>query len=345
MDFQNLHQILRELYVDMMPLAGNMAGIAKGIAGLGALFYIAMRVWSSLANAQPIDVYPLLRPFALGICIMFFPSLVLGTINSVLSPVVRGAHQMVQTQTLDMKQLKEQHDLLEKEALRRNPETAYLASNEEFDKRISELSGLNPKNLMTMASMYYERTVYNMKKSIGEALRSFLEILFQAASLIIDTVRTFFLIVLSILGPIVFGLAVWDGLQSSLATWISRYISVYLWLPVSDLLSAMLARIQGLMIKKDIEALKDPLFVPDMNNAVYIIFLLIGIVGFFVVPTVAGWVVEAGGGMGNYGKNINESSQKAGGAAASGGKATAAAGGAAVGNVAGRIRAALNRKK
>lgn len=341
MDYQSLHQILRELYVDMMPLAGNMAGIARGIAGLGALFYISTRVWASLARAEPVDMFPLLRPFALGICILFFPSLVLGTINGVLSPVVKGAHQMVQTQTLDMKQLKEQRDLLEREALRRNPETAFLASNEEFDEKINELSGLNPKHLMTMASMYYERTVYNMKKAVSEALLSLLETVFQAASLIIDTVRTFFLIVLSILGPIVFGLAVWDGLQSSLATWISRYISVYLWLPVSDLLSAMLARIQGLMIQKDIQALQDPTFSPDMNNAVYIIFLLIGIVGFFVVPTVSGWIVEAGGGMGNYGKNINEQSRRAG---KTGGKVVAATGGAVAGNVAGRVRGVLKKK-
>ncbi|HMM16009.1 MAG TPA: conjugative transposon protein TraJ [Petrimonas sp.] len=344
MDFQNLHQILRELYTDMMPLASNMAGIARGIAGLGALFYIAYRVWVSLANAQPIDVFPLLRPFALGICILFFPSIVLGTINGVLSPVVKGTHQMVETQTLDMKQLKTQRDLLEKEAMLRDPETAYLVSNEEFDKKIEELSGLNPRHLKTMAGMYYERTVYQLKKAISDAFRTLLEIIFQAAGLIIDTIRTFFLIVLSILGPIVFALAVWDGLQSSLVTWLSRYISVYLWLPVSDLFSAMMMRIQGLMMKKDIEALKDPSFVPDLNNTVYIIFLLIGIVGFFVVPTVSGWIVEAGGGIGNYGKNINEQSQKAGGAAASGGKAAAAAGGAAAGNVAGRIRGMLRKK-
>ena len=35
-EFDNLHQILRSLYTDMMPLCGNMAGVAKGIAGLGA---------------------------------------------------------------------------------------------------------------------------------------------------------------------------------------------------------------------------------------------------------------------------------------------------------------------
>lgn len=343
MNVDNLHQILRELYVDMMPLCADMAGVARGIAGLGALFYIAYRVWLSLANAVQIDVFPLLRPFALGICIMFFPTIVLGTINSILSPVVKGTHSIMQEQTFDMKRFKEQRDRLEKEVMLRNPETAYLVSNEEFDKKLDEL-GWSPKDLMTISSMYVERGVYNLKKSIADALRSFLEILFQAAGLIIDTIRTFFLIVLSILGPIVFALSVWDGLQGSLTTWLSRYIAAYLWLPISDLFSAMMMRIQGLMMQKDIEALKDPTFVPDLNNTVYIIFLLIGIIGFFTIPTVAGWVVEAGGGMSNYGKNINDQSKLAGTKAYSGGKAAAAAGGAMVGNAAGRIRGMLKKK-
>ena len=91
-EFDNLHQILRSLYTEMMPLCGNMAGVAKGIAGLGALFYVAAKVWQSLASAEPIDVYPLLRPFVIGFCIMFFPTFVLGTINSVMSPVVKGCN-------------------------------------------------------------------------------------------------------------------------------------------------------------------------------------------------------------------------------------------------------------
>lgn len=71
MDFENLHQILRSLYEEMMPLCEDMAGVAKGIAGLGALFYVAYRVWQSLARAEPIEVFPMLRPFAIGFCIMF----------------------------------------------------------------------------------------------------------------------------------------------------------------------------------------------------------------------------------------------------------------------------------
>ena len=89
-DFSNLHTILESLYNEMMPLCGDMLDVAKGLAGLGALFYVAVRVWQSLARAEPIDVYPLLRPFAIGICIMLFPTLVLGTMNTVLSPIVQA---------------------------------------------------------------------------------------------------------------------------------------------------------------------------------------------------------------------------------------------------------------
>ena len=41
-DFTNLHEILQVLYQDMMPLCEKLTGVAKGIAGLGALFYVAL---------------------------------------------------------------------------------------------------------------------------------------------------------------------------------------------------------------------------------------------------------------------------------------------------------------
>ena len=325
MEFDNLHQILRSLYEQMMPLCGDMAGVAKGIAGLGALFYVAYRVWQSLARAEPIDVFPMLRPFAIGLCIMFFPTVVLGTINSILSPVVQGTAKMLEAETLDMNRYREQKDKLEYEAMVRNPETAYLVSNEEFDKQLEEL-GWSPSDMVTMAGMYIDRGMYNMKKSIRDFFREILELLFQAAALVIDTVRTFFLVVLAILGPIAFALSVWDGFQSTLTQWICRYIQVYLWLPVSDMFSTILAKIQVLMLQNDIEALQnDPNFSIEASNGVYIVFLIIGIIGYFTIPTVAGWIIKAGGGIGNYNRNVNTAGSLGGSIA-----------GATAGNVAGR---------
>lgn len=326
MDFDNLHQILRNLYTDMMPLCSNMIGVAKGIAGLGALFYVASRVWQALSRAEPIDVYPLLRPFAIGLCIMFFPTIVLGTINAVMSPVVTGTHSILEAQTFDMNKYRAEKDRLEYEALRRNPETAWLVDNAAFDAKLEKLGILDAT---TIAGMYIERGFYNMKKSVQDFFRWLLEMLFQAAALVIDTVRTFFLVVLAILGPIAFAISVYDGFQSTLTQWITRYISVYLWLPVSDLFSSILARIQVLMLTKDIEQLSNPNFIPDGSNTVYVVFMIIGIIGYFTIPTVAGWIIQAGG-AGNYGKAVNATAAK--GGAIAGGLA-----GSAAGNVAGRL--------
>ncbi|WP_195546789.1 conjugative transposon protein TraJ [Bacteroides intestinalis] len=323
-EFDNLHQILRALYDEMMPLCSNMTGVAKGIAGLGALFYVAAKVWQSLARAEPIDVYPLLRPFTLELCIMFFPTFVLGTINTVLSPVVRGCNDLLQTQTFDMNEYRQQKDKLEYEALMRNPETAYLASDEEFDRQPEEL-GWSPSDMITMTGMYMDRAAYDIKKSVRDWFRELLELMFQAAALIIDTLRTFFLIVLSILGPLAFAISVYDGFQSTLTQWITRYISIYLWLPVADLFSSVLARIQTLMLQRDIEELSDPNFIPDGSNSVYIIFMIIGIVGYFTIPTVAGWIVSAGGTSG-YNRNVTKAGVLAGAAA-----------GAATGKIAGKL--------
>ena len=327
-DFENLHQILHTLYQEMMPLCSNLTGVAKGIAGLGALFYVAAKVWQALARAEPIDVYPLLRPFAIGLCIMFFPTFVLGTINTVLSPVVKGCHGMLETQTFDMNKYREQKDKLEYEANKRNPETAYLVDKEEFDKKLDEL-GWSAGDLITMGGMYIDRAEYRMKQNIRKWFQELLELLFQSAGLVIDTIRTFFLIVLSILGPIAFAISVYDGFQSTLTQWITRYISVYMWLPVSDLFSSVLARIQVLMLTKDIEAMSDPTFIPDSSNTVYMVFLIIGIFGYFTIPTVANWIIMAGG-VSGANRAMNTTATKAGNVAAAGA-------GAAVGNVAGKL--------
>ena len=328
MEWNNLHELLRSLYDEMLPLSADMATVAKGIAGLGALFYVALKVWQALSRAEPIDVFPLLRPFAIGLCIMFFSTIVLGIINAVLSPVVKGTNAMLENQVFDLNKLQEQKDLLEREAMLRNPETAYLVSDEEFDKKLEEL-GWSPSDLVAISGMYMERGMYDLKKSIRDWFRELLEVLFQASALVIDTIRTFFLIVLSILGPIAFAISAWDGFQSTLTQWLTRYISVYLWLPIADMFSSMLAKIQSLIIERDIDMLADPTYIPDTSNTVYIIFMIIGIVGYFTVPTVAGWVIQAGG-AGNFMRNVNQTASKTGNIAGAGT-------GAVAGNIGGRL--------
>ena len=325
MNFDNLHQILQNLYQNMIPLCSDMIGVAKGVAGLGALFYVAYRVWQALSRAEPIDVFPLLRPFAIGLCIMFFPTIVLGTINAVMSPVVKGAHTIMENQMVNVEALQQQKDNLEYEARLREGK-AWLVDDEVYDQKMKELGITDAAEIVCM---WGERLWYDITAWFREVIRDFFELLFNAAALTIDTLRTFFLVVLAILGPIAFAFSIYDGFQATLSQWLTRYISIYLWLPVADIFSAVLSKIQELMLQQDIALLQDPNYIPDGSNGVYIVFLIIGIIGYFTIPTVAGWIIQSGG-AGAYGSAVNKTASKAGGIA--GGVA-----GSVAGNVGGRL--------
>ncbi len=184
--------------------------------------------------------------------------------------------------------------------------------------------------MVTMAGMYIERGMYNMKKGIRDFFREILELMFQAAALVIDTIRTFFLVVLAILGPIAFAISVWDGFQSTLTQWICRYIQVYLWLPVSDMFSTILAKIQVLMLQSDIERMQaDPNLLAGFERRG--VHRLHDNRHHWLLHHPHGSRLDyPSRGMGSYGRNVNQTAGRAGSMAGS-------VAGAAAGNVVGRV--------
>jgi len=147
---------------------------------------------------------------------------------------------------------------------------------------------------------------YNFRQSIKEWMSEVLTVLFEAAALCIDTLRTFQMIVLSILGPLVFGLSVFDAFRSSYVNWLNRYITVFLWLPVANLFGSIIGKIQENMLKIDISQIQDQgetFF--SRTDATYLIFLLIGIVGYFTVPTVASYIVSSSTVNGGFVQQVN----------------------------------------
>ena len=71
----SLQQLLDNLYTEMLPLCSDLINVGRALGGLGALVFIASKVWRHQAENTPIDVFPLLRPFAIGLAISLFPSM------------------------------------------------------------------------------------------------------------------------------------------------------------------------------------------------------------------------------------------------------------------------------
>jgi conjugative transposon TraJ protein len=138
---------------------------------------------------------------------------------------------------------------------------------------------------------------YNFRNSIKEWMSEVLHVLYMAAALCINTIRTFYLIVLAILGPLVFGISVFDGFGHTLTVWIARYINIFLWLPVANIFGSIIGKVQEKMIEMDIHEISttgDTFF--SSTDTAYLVFMIIGIIGYFTVPSVANYIVHAGGG-------------------------------------------------
>ena len=305
-DIQGLQGTLNSVYNDMLPMCGQLIGVGQAIAGFGALWYIAARVYRQIASAEAIDFYPLLRPFALGLCIMLFPT-VIAVINGVMSPTVSATAGMVKNSDAAIVRL-----LKAKEEAVKKTETwqMYVGENGSGDQeRWYKYTHPNDKDgsgnsgmfdSMTQGMKFWmDKQSYNFRNSIKQWMSEILQVLFQAAALCINTIRTFYLIVLAILGPIVLGLSVFDGFQHTLTTWLVKYINVFLWLPVGNIFGAIIGKVQENMLKLDISQVQtagDTFF--SSTDTAYLIFLIIGIIGYFTVPSVANYIVNAGGGNG-----------------------------------------------
>jgi conjugative transposon TraJ protein len=301
-DLQGMQPVLDNVYSQMLPLCSQLIGAARGIAGFAALWYIASRVWRQIAAAEPIDFYPLLRPFALGIAILLFPA-VIAVMNGVLQPVVSATGNMVKASNTAIAQL-----LAQKEAAVKNSAAYQMYEgadgNGDQDKWFKYTHPDDPNGdnqgmfdgIGNDIKFWAAKQSYSFRNSIKQWMSEVLEVLYAASSLCINTIRTFFLIVLAILGPLVFGLSAFDGFQQSLHQWLARYINIFLWLPIANIFGSIIGKVQENMLKLDISQIQsqgDTFF--SSTDTAYLIFLLIGILGYFSVPTVANFIVHAHG--------------------------------------------------
>ena len=267
--------------------------LATSLGALGALLYISYRVWRSLANAEPIDVFPLLRPFVLGLLIMNF-TWVTGALDGVTGAIIQGTEAVAESNREELQSVRDRLKAAE------DADLAKKQAETEEDTAWYEIN--------------WDGKMLALKQGLMDMLKDFLQWLMEVAKLILYTVASFMLLIMTILGPVVFAFAIFDGFQQGLVSWIARYIHLSLWLPVANILQVMVNSIEIHMSNLQIASLNGGR--GDASMWFMIMFYIIGLVAFTTVPTVSGWVVEAGSGGGGLTRNLTSMGSR--GAAAAG---------------------------
>lgn len=149
------------------------------------------------------------RPFALGLFTLLFPQVV-ALMNVVLQPVVSKMQSMVTTSDNSIALLLQQ----KRNAIRNSSSYQMYMGDDGNDNRVEWYKYTHPddpndQNEETFSSLgndvkfWMDKRAYNFKNNIKQWMSEILQVLYAAAILCINTIRTFYLIVLAILGPLV----------------------------------------------------------------------------------------------------------------------------------------------
>ncbi len=301
-EIKSFQEVLDRLYKDTLPKVSGMINIGRAIAGFAATWYISYRVWGHIARAESIDFYPLFRPFAIGMAILLFP-LLLGVMEGVLKPITPATSKMVDDSEKAIAELFKKKE----EAMKKSDQWKALVGEDGTGDRSLWMEYAHPEvenegwmdKIGNSMEFVMAKMAYNFTNDIKRIISIILQIVYAAAALCINTLRTFNLIILAMLGPLVLGLSVFDGFQHTLSKYFARYINVYLWLPVANILGATLGTIQENVLKMDLKNLTETgtTFFSTYDLG-YIIFMLIGIIAYTTVPSIADQIVHVGGGTG-----------------------------------------------
>jgi conjugative transposon TraJ protein len=297
---------LYKAYNDLYPHFSTVAGGMGLIAGFGSLVYVFVRAYKMLMLAEPFDVYPILKPFGMGLLLIFYPGF-LSLINGVGSIPVNFTNALVG-------ETNETIEVLLNRKLQETSAWKWYNSNDMWgsygawvEDNDIDTGVIGEKHITAFAQFAGEQMKFQVKTYAREILFMILSVFYYGCSLLIDVARIFFLLVLGFLGPVAIALSMFDIFSGSLMGWLTRYAHVYLWLPVANIYGFLINSIQINLIQESIVQIEtDGTSVFDGADMAMLAFLFFAALGYFTIPSVSSWIVSPGaGGMGRAMNSVN----------------------------------------
>lgn len=288
-----LEQAVEEMFQSMKPQFSSFIAFGQAVGCLGAIFYVFFRVWGHLARAEPIDVFPLLRPFALALCLVFYPNLVdfMVTLGGYLS---KGTESFVSDKVRTVEELDRRKDELLKQRAAQEIAAASGADQQGLSWSVvgeSIFGGMTGLNSIERTAMKYAVSSW-----FDEIMLRVSKLIYSAAAIGLKVLSVFFIIVLSITGPLTFGLACFDWFYGGLASWFSRFIHVLLWVPIANIFGGIIEEVHIQMLSTDIDQLMNtPADTFATSDLMLMVFYVIGTAGYLLIPKVASWILESSG--------------------------------------------------
>jgi hypothetical protein len=356
--------------------AAGSALVGKAIGGLGALMYLGYMGWQMAAGDREWEITPMLKPILIGFTLVYwsgFVSLIQAPFEAIAEPGI-SIFSEIESEVNDLRveRFKKQQQLLDAVIKLKAEEDAKQEvienTTEDADDSWFDISeGLD--KLIQPIKEWQIRMEFQMQKLVAELIEFCCLSILRVCVYLIFFIQKIWAYILIILGPIAVGMALVPGFESSLYSWVSKFININLYTFVAYTIinigqqliasgyTMEIERYDTLLSNGTITNLDALMVYVSNSGMIYnqlftcVAYVVTGI-GVLMTPTIADSIVSAGGAgamtkMKSAAGKMASSAKTAILAAKTGGASVAAATAknAAAGSASGRAQGAMKNGK
>ena len=359
-----LLRIIEALNMHKTHLFGTFVGFARVLAAGFAMIYLSYEAYKMLSGDKQLEVLPLLRPFALGLVIIFWVQLI-PIVDAPANAMTGMAREGFREQVNRVEAQKTQRRALQAQlmdALTTRSSEARQADEQRrnllqqgMDRLGVEFRALS--NMIDRMQIWVVAQIRNIVNTIIEFLAA---LIWKICVMIVFYLQVFFSTILVILGPLAVAFSILPSFRDAWVQWLARYISISLYGVIAFINLTLAMTIMEFGISVEIHSLQQVLADVQAGNrpvggytmqvmtaghagdGALIVTSLIGALAMLTVPTISTWVIQTSGAgqaamaLGGGIAGAIWKTTKAAGVAATKGAAVVASKGAVLGGVMGK---------
>lgn len=290
---QTVNDTLNQIYFDFLNNSTSLMHSAQLIGGLGLLILAYVQYQKMMLDGEARVWVFFMKVIGLSLAIGFYPT-VIQVINVPLNLITENVKEISHNEYENTTEIFSSMIL--------DPGSNSVNSpNQQYDQEIANYMNDSNENLES-SNDSDSNSILNYVSNASEILHGiFFQIIFQILSfmasvalIILNVVRTFFLVVLTIFGIFVIPFTIYPSLEGSLGSWLQKYINVYLWLPVGYILDGILSKIFYYHQNSSGVPLQYSMNVDGaINNNLVNLLALCTIISYITIPTITNWLVNA----------------------------------------------------
>ena len=287
-------------------LFGEFIADAQALAAIFMLLYFGVESFKMMSGDKKLEIIPLLRPFALGLVLMFW----IPFINLISYPgelLTARSKAMFTNQIEEVELLSRNRyaliDSVAVELLHTSLEVE-RAENEVKDKKWYDFS-IDFSAIGDKIAGLYVYVVAKVKMIMFNIIEFIVVTFWQVCTYFVFFLQIIFTGILVILGPLAFAFSVLPAFRDAYIQWIARFVSVSLYSCIAYIVLSISLVVMQYGIEREIEILEYAL----RNEAAFVMyvgmtsggvnsFLLTALLGAFAmltIPFVSTWIVSTTG--------------------------------------------------